>query len=211
MNTPDAEYLKKNATSIVTHWFVDCVYYGESSNFTFDYKYDKPDKTHVIEALVVAGFEPITTPAPTTTSTTSTTTTTTKSTTTTPTTTTTTPKPTTGKTTETTSKSVTLSNSIDKVRSRREANATASGITNVDIKSNDTKTELAGNMNFPFVCMNKTEVTPDPKKVYGYFSKEIITKGNFYSSNKFIFCLTALKRVLEQYDIFLYNIIPWMI
>lgn len=31
----------------------------------------------------------------------------------------------------------------------------------------------------PFVCFNKSQVAPDPKKVYGYFSRDIIVKSRF--------------------------------
>lgn len=31
----------------------------------------------------------------------------------------------------------------------------------------------------PFVCNNQTDVMPDPKKIYGYFKKEIIVQSMF--------------------------------
>ncbi|XP_063991283.1 uncharacterized protein LOC135169841 isoform X2 [Diachasmimorpha longicaudata] len=65
----DANYIIKNSTQISTFWFVDCQYYGQTSDFTFRYNFTHPDETKSIEALVVASHEPptTTTPAPTTT------------------------------------------------------------------------------------------------------------------------------------------------
>lgn len=65
----DEEYINSTATSIFTYWFVDCVYYGFTNDFTYTFRYPDIEKKHQIEALVVAGFEPITTPAPPTTTT----------------------------------------------------------------------------------------------------------------------------------------------
>ena len=31
----------------------------------------------------------------------------------------------------------------------------------------------------PFVCNNQTDVIPDPKKIYGYFRREIIVQSMF--------------------------------
>ncbi|KAK5642172.1 hypothetical protein RI129_008339 [Pyrocoelia pectoralis] len=69
LTNSDEQYLNNTATSILTYWFVDCIYYGFSKDFTFMFQYPEVDKKHRIEALVVAGFEPITTPAPPTTTT----------------------------------------------------------------------------------------------------------------------------------------------
>lgn len=33
-------------------------------------------------------------------------------------------------------------------------------------------------INQPFVCFNKSAVAPDPKKLYGYFHREVIVKSN---------------------------------
>lgn len=33
----------------------------------------------------------------------------------------------------------------------------------------------------PFVCNNQTDVMPDPKKMYGYFKREIIVQSMFQS------------------------------
>lgn len=170
LNPPDDIFLKNNATNILTYWFVDCVYYGVSSNYSFNYKYDKPDSEHLVEALVVAGFEPITTPAP-------------------PTTTTTTTKPTTSTTTVTTTTVTTTTvkpraeevnfipvHESSKHRRKREVNIT---VASKPAEKNSNSARIGVNMSFPYVCQSKVEVTPDPKKVYGYFSRKMIVKGEF--------------------------------
>lgn len=175
--SPDYLYLTNNATSILTYWFVDCIYYGMTSNFIFEYKYGVAESQHVVEALIVAGFEPITT----TTSTTSTTSTTTTSTTT-----TTTPKPSTTVTTTTkappTTQLVIISNSTspptitnnNNNRVRRDNQENALNM----LSLNGSMITLSDNNSFPYVCLNQTNIAPDSKKAYGYFSRSMIVKGN---------------------------------
>lgn len=56
----------ENATSIVTHWFVDCQHVRDTKDMKFQHIFTEPNRTHRIEALVEAVFEPISTkPAPT--------------------------------------------------------------------------------------------------------------------------------------------------
>lgn len=158
----DEAYLTKNATSVITYWFVNCIYYGASSDLSFHYNYTKSEKTNV-EALVVAGFEPLppppttTTPAPTTTTTTTTTSAPPHNTTTT-TTTTTTVKPTTTPTTLAPSSNVT----------------SQLAIIHPDLKLGSNVSQIPI---LPYVCLNTSMIAPDPKKLYGYFSKEISVKG----------------------------------
>lgn len=49
----------RNATSIAIHWFVDCQYVRETKEFSTQEIFTEPNKTHRIEALVEASFEPI--------------------------------------------------------------------------------------------------------------------------------------------------------
>ncbi|XP_043479372.1 uncharacterized protein LOC122509402 isoform X2 [Leptopilina heterotoma] len=155
----DLEFLKKKATSISTFWFVDCKYFGQTVDFSFKTNFTKVNTTHNIEALIVASFEPPTTPAPITT--TSTTTVPTPSNTTVPSNSTkpisdlTTPKPVTTTTMMTTT--------------------TISPNTST-IAPNATQYQFA-NISFPFVCLNSSIIPPDPKKTYGYFNKEITVKA----------------------------------
>lgn len=76
LKEPDSKFLSDNATQVITYWFVDCVYYGQTENFSFIFNYNGTDKAHDVEALVVASYDPLPTPAPPTTTTTTTTTTT---------------------------------------------------------------------------------------------------------------------------------------
>lgn len=73
----DKNYISK-APSVLSYWFVDCVYYGVNTDLEFMYNFTKADEDHMIETLVVADFTPLpppTTVAPPTTSTAPTTTT----------------------------------------------------------------------------------------------------------------------------------------
>ncbi|CAH0384173.1 unnamed protein product [Bemisia tabaci] len=85
LTAPDHNFIK-NATSLLTFWFIDCIYYGMTSNLEpFSFNYTKPDTKHHLETITIADFSPLppttvapptTTPSPTTSTTTSTTTTT---------------------------------------------------------------------------------------------------------------------------------------
>lgn len=93
---PDFKFLNDTATNITTMWFLDCEFVSSQPGYVFMNNYTNPEESHLISAIVIAGFEPPPTPPPPTTTTT--TTTTVKPTTTSPattTTTTTTVKPTT--------------------------------------------------------------------------------------------------------------------
>lgn len=179
---PDAQYLKSSATSVITYWFIDCVYYGPTNDFRFDYNYSAPDKEHTIEALVVAGYEPITTPAPSTTTTPApniTTTTSKPTTLTTPTTTTSTIKPNNVTITTAANKSVenTHSQSVNLISYHRQKRAASHNNSTIMVKVNGTLVPYNGS--FPFVCLNNT-VAPDPSKTYGYFSKIVQVKGGYF-------------------------------
>lgn len=51
----DKAFLEKNATSVFTYWFVDCVYYGLSKEMSFAIQFAEVDTVHNVEVLVVAG------------------------------------------------------------------------------------------------------------------------------------------------------------
>ncbi|XP_046660633.1 melanocyte protein PMEL isoform X2 [Homalodisca vitripennis] len=158
---PDEEFLAENATLIQTFWFVDCIYYGATSDLSFRYNYsDAVDKTRSVEALVVASFDPI--PSPTTTqaptTTTSTTTTLAPSTTANPQTTTT--------TVATTTKVVTTTVATP------SNNITAVVEPNLKMGTNVSEIPI-----LPYVCLNTSIVPPDPKKTYGYFSSRVNVKA----------------------------------
>lgn len=166
--------LMKNATSLTTHWFIDCKYYGQTPDMTFDYKFLKPNETHSLEALVIASYEPpttTTTQAPTTTTTQKTTTTTTS-----------TPPPPNGTTVVTTTKSPTKTTTVTTTVKPK----TTTGKTTTTAPSET----IFGNVTFPYVCLNTSVVPPDPKKTYGYFGKIIQTRG---LSIAFFQCVVDLK------------------
>lgn len=37
----------------------------------------------------------------------------------------------------------------------------------------------------PYVCFNKSAVAPDPKKIYGYFSKDVTVRSMYNESVRF--------------------------
>lgn len=154
--------LLKNATSLTTHWFIDCMYYGQTPDMTFDYKFLKPNETHALEALVIASYEPptTTTPAPTTTSTQKTTTSTS------------TPPPN-GTTVVTTTKSPKTTTTVKPTTTTSKPTTVAPHTAPNEM--------VFGNVTFPYICLNTSSVAPDPKKTYGYFKKIIQTRGLFYT------------------------------
>lgn len=49
----------KNATSTVVHWFIDCHFVRETKELNTQEIFTEPNKTHRIEALIEASFEPL--------------------------------------------------------------------------------------------------------------------------------------------------------
>lgn len=177
----DSEYIK-SAPTVLSYWFVDCVYYGFNQDLTFDFNYTESDKNHVVEVLIVADFTPL--PPTTTTVTPSTTTKTT----------TTSSKPTNTTFTSTTSKppTITTVTSLKPNVSTSITIATSKSSTyknlvkrevdvgfhlknksTIMIKVNSTLVPYNGS--FPYVC-NNTQVTINPSMSYGYFSELIDVK-----------------------------------
>ncbi|XP_023012413.2 uncharacterized protein [Leptinotarsa decemlineata] len=179
----DLDYVK-TAPTVLTYWFVDCTYYGITTDFKFAYNYTVADEIHFVEALVMADFTPI---PPTTTVAPSTTTVKPNSTTVTPATTTIQPNSTTIKpittsipttispnvTTTSTSKSV-ARRSID--NSAKNNNVTSKISTLVDGKL------VAYNGSFPFVC-NGSQLTSSSMKTFGHFFKKIEVKAPLSNVN----------------------------
>ncbi|XP_043280712.1 uncharacterized protein [Venturia canescens] len=193
----DNFYVKNNLSKASTYWFVDCKYYGMTEDFSFDYKFTKPDEVYTVEALVIASHEePTTTTVAPTTTTTTTTLPPTKTTTVVPITIsakTPTPKNTTmaAPTLNTiTSKlsSTSFVNSTIALPSTLSSTQTSSFIettigptvapknvktTTVPNVTTHENGELFGNVTFPFVCLNSSIIPPDPKKTYGYFHRQV--------------------------------------
>lgn len=56
----------ENATRTVTHWFIDCQHVRETNDMKMQHIFNEPNRTHHIEALIEASFEPVPTkPVPT--------------------------------------------------------------------------------------------------------------------------------------------------
>ncbi|XP_051171203.1 uncharacterized protein LOC127288042 isoform X2 [Leptopilina boulardi] len=155
----DLEFLKKKATSISTFWFVDCKYYGQTDDFNFKTNFTKVNTTHNIEVLIVASFEPPTTPVPPTT----------------------TMIPTPSHTTVPNNSTTPASNSSTTTPRPTSTTTIATKATTISpntstIAPNATQYPFA-NISFPFVCLNSSIIPPDPKKTYGYFNKEVTVKA----------------------------------
>lgn len=187
----DHAFLTQSATSVLTYWFVDCIYYGQTPGYVFNFNYTQPGKTHHVEALVVASFEP-----PITTTSTSTTTSTT------PTPPTVSPYTTTASTTPSTKATTTIFPTTSAATSTL-ATTTPSKNISYEINSNEISNvmqmfpvqntsvmpvvapavnkangTLVNNTLFvPYVCLNSSFVLPDPNKTYGYFHRRVTVKA----------------------------------
>lgn len=102
----------ENATSTVTHWFIDCQHIRETKDMKMQHIFNEPNRTHHIEALIEATFEPVQTK----------------------------PMP--------TLKSKLVSN----WRTQHKAD-------------------------LPYICHNRSKVTPEPNKIYGYFETNVTVFG----------------------------------
>lgn len=190
INAQDFSALK-NATYVTTYWFVDCQYVGQSESLSAIKHFNDENSTHSLEALVVASFEPRPQPTPSTTTTTTTTpktTTTSTTTSTTPLTTTststTTPKPTTtGKPSRMKRDLSQQSQQVVKILSANNGidyRNIVNGSEELVTHPTETMT-IADEIQQPYVCFNKSQVAPDPKKIYGYFMRDFTVKSRKYS------------------------------
>lgn len=162
----DSEFIKMKATSVMSYWFINNVYYGEKTNMSFKFNYtDAVDQDRLIESLVIVSFdppEPNTTVAPSTTTTVLPTTTPSTS---------TTPSP---KTTTTATTSKTLkTREIRDVSSTESTTLTTAQITTNSVMPTVEQLIMEGKnisqiLNSPYVCLNKT---------CGYFKKKIKVRG----------------------------------
>ncbi|XP_012148190.1 uncharacterized protein LOC100879796 isoform X2 [Megachile rotundata] len=162
----DLDYLM-NATSVSIYWFIDCKYYGQTSDFYFLYNFTIPDRSHIVEALVLASYDPITT---------------------------TTVSPTTvpvstvspnATVPNTTVSNITVSNiavsnitTTELVTTVTPNNYATSNIINVTspipfIDTSNTSMATVNNISLPYICSNSSMILPDPNKTYGHFIKKI--------------------------------------
>ncbi|XP_075231572.1 uncharacterized protein LOC142330268 [Lycorma delicatula] len=194
LSEPDARYLNTSATSVLTYWFVDCVYYGVTSNMSFSMNYTgQVGQEKAIEAFVIASYvEPTlppttTTPIPTTipvpTSSTSTPITVTtqispNSTTSVPATQSTPVKATTVATNQTSTIPATILKTDD-----NKSNSTNSSTTDdhqqfiPNLLKNVTLVpgkNYSNDRNFPYICsVNSSIIPPGGDETYGYFKRKI--------------------------------------
>lgn len=186
----DGAFLKHSATSILTYWFVDCIYYGQTPGYIFNFNYTQPGKIHHVEALVIASYEPpITTTTPTTTTTSTTTTApispNTTAVTTPSTKTTTTAFPTTTTASSTITTAAPRKNNTFEINSNEISSAMQmfpvqnSSVMPVPAPAVNMSNETLANDTFfvPYVCLNSSIVPPDPNKTYGYFHRRLAVKG----------------------------------
>ncbi|XP_033335087.2 uncharacterized protein LOC117225543 isoform X1 [Megalopta genalis] len=155
----DVDSLQK-ATTVSTYWFIDCKYYGETIDFNFLYNFTNPDTSYVVEALVIASFEPPTTVAPTTTVTTINSTV---------------PFSPNVITSNTTTEGVVSTAMFSTVATEKPILTTSLSLSPIEIPSTTRVPNISNpnvNMPFPFICSNSSIVAADPKKTYGHFSKK---------------------------------------
>ncbi|XP_025423699.1 uncharacterized protein LOC112693034 [Sipha flava] len=57
LNDADFEYLNKSNSFITVYWFIDCIYQGNTTNFTFSTNYTKSDIQHEVLSIVVADID----------------------------------------------------------------------------------------------------------------------------------------------------------
>ncbi|KAK2584331.1 hypothetical protein KPH14_006722 [Odynerus spinipes] len=150
----DYDFIAEKATSISTYWFIDCQYYGQTNDLNFTYNFTNSDVTHGITALVIASYEPIET-------------------------TTVTPSTTIPSLNFTSNTSITNTTG-SAVSMTTTISSTSVALTNTTTEALMTTTPApksttisTGNISFPYVCLNSSNIPPDPNKTYGYFKKEI--------------------------------------
>ncbi|KZC07314.1 hypothetical protein WN55_07725 [Dufourea novaeangliae] len=157
----DADYLK-TATTVSTYWFIDCRYYGQTSDLNILYNFTNPDVSHLLEALVVASFEPPTTlPPPITTTATTVSLPTTE------------PNVTISNITTEGVVTTVSSNSIvtEKPISTSVLTSVPPNVLTTAITPNNDITNIS--IHVPYICSNATIIPPDPDKTYGHFTKRI--------------------------------------
>lgn len=170
LNAADLNYLNKNANSTTIYWFVDCVYQGNATNFTFSSNFTHTDTEHEILGIIVANIGPRPQPTP-------------------PVTTTVGPKITTT--------STTIAPTIAPVTTTTYAStlSTTPAVT-VDVNSTTTTSQaLKTDVNSLYHIINSTYTTEcqekknidlllsvvnlESKQKYGYFSRSVLVKGIF--------------------------------
>ncbi|XP_015187293.1 PREDICTED: uncharacterized protein LOC107072128 isoform X2 [Polistes dominula] len=155
----DYNFIKENATSVSTYWFIDCKSYGQTNDLNFVYNFTNVDVSHGIAALVIASFEPIKTTTTTVTTTT---------------------VPSLNLTSNTSlinaNASTALSTTTISPTTISHINATqATLMTNAPTINSIMPNH--SNISFPYICLNTSIIPMDPNKTYGYFMKKILVRA----------------------------------
>lgn len=155
MREGDYDFITQKATAILTYWFLDCKYYGQTNDFAFIYNFTSPGVMYEIGALVIVSYSP----SMTTTMLTSTTT-----------------AVPINMTTVASNATVTNSNRtcvtpITVTRAKPLIKPTTIALPIV------ASTLEAANISLPYICSNTSFVPPDPNKTYGFFNKKIHVRG----------------------------------
>lgn len=175
----DLEFLKKNTSSVITYWFIDCIFVDKSTDFSFNYTYGDVMGDHHIDAVVVGNHDPL---PPLITTTTTTTTTTTA------------PKPpnSTIPTVVTTVKPKLINETVTVLKS---ANAT-DPVHKLAKRAISNKTKFKGNhtitLPMNFIC-KKSNVPIGPHETYGHFQATIGVRGE-----NIILCLLNIILVYDM-------------
>ncbi|XP_043790119.1 uncharacterized protein LOC122713593 isoform X1 [Apis laboriosa] len=154
----DMDYLMK-ATTVSIYWFIDCKYFGQTNDLNFLYNFTNPDISHILEALVIASYDSLTTSVL--------------------------PSTIISPITAILSNKTVQNNIISNIRKEKVANAIISN-NNLTIKliSTEMVTEMplndatnnisdVNNISLPYICSNSSIIPPDPNKTYGHFIKKI--------------------------------------
>lgn len=155
------DYLMK-ATTVSIYWFIDCKYFGQTNDLNFLYNFTNPNVSHMLEALVIASYDSLTT--------------------------TVLPSTTISPITTTILSNKTVQNNTISNITKEVTNAIISN-NNFTIKliSTEMVTEMplndavnnisdVNNISLPYICSNSI-IPPDPNKTYGHFTKKIDVRG----------------------------------
>ncbi|KYN43886.1 hypothetical protein ALC56_01621 [Trachymyrmex septentrionalis] len=149
----DYDFIIQKATAILTYWFIDCKYYGQTNDFAFVYNFTSPDITYEVGALMIVSYDP-------------------------PTTTTMAPTTTIAPVNVTTvASNITTANLNGPLVTVITLPITVTSV-KPPMKSTialpiNTSTIEPANISLPYICSNTSFIPPDPKKTYGYFYKKI--------------------------------------
>ncbi|KAJ8682765.1 hypothetical protein QAD02_018557 [Eretmocerus hayati] len=147
----DFDFIKTAATSISTYWFIDCQYQNQTHDLKMPFNLTIPKSYHIIEALVVASFNPPpTTVAPTTTSVT----------------------PSMKHSDETTTQAISSSTfQAETSMAPPVVSSTISSANLTTLSRNSSLGPLLANTSFPPICNSPVALQKDD--IYGYFYREV--------------------------------------